>query len=444
MSSINETLSLVRASTNERGVRMGNLMFSKPVHVTAEPIAQLYAKEYEDPRDAACLKALKLNKAFDQVVKYAIEYGIERVKMIGYTGSNVRVTRQNMPYLYECVETACNILSLPVMPDIYIIENPYINAFTTGSGHPILVFHNSILQRLTHEELMFIIGHELGHIKSEHVQYHMIGSYIKILGDQFLESTIIGSIISSGLELAFYEWFRRSELTADHAGLLVCQDLKSAISALAKIGGYPVEFYDSLDPNEFLLQAQEFADLDENLYNKVAKTVLLLESTHPWTVLRARELMLWVQSGEYSRILHRCSTWIDKEIDRLTALTDKAVERHGQKKGAAETAEAQHIFAQESVKVAADDSKNKKGLQFLVAKSQEGIKALQAQISEGDSKRKQDVAENAMKDMAAAGAREKELRSLYRIVSEADIVAHTDAIIGDLLRIEDDTNTADN
>lgn len=422
---------------------MGTPTFSKPVRVIAEPIDQLYAKEYEDPRDAACLKALKLNKAFDQVVKYAIEYSVERAETISYTGSNVRVTRRNMPYLYECVETACGILSLPVTPDIYIVENPYINAFTTGAGHPILVFHNSILQRLTHEELMFIIGHELGHIKSEHVQYHTIGSYIKILGDQFLESTIIGSIISSGLEFAFYEWFRRSELTADHAGLLVCQDLKSAISALAKLGGYPVEFYDSLDPNEFLLQAQEFTDLDESLYNKVAKTVLLLESTHPWTVLRARELMLWVQSGEYSRILHRCSTWIDKEINRLTALTDKAIERHGQKKGVAQAAEAQHIIAQESVKAAADDSKNKKGLQFFVAKGQEGIKALQAQISEGDSKRKQDVAENAMKDMAAAGMREKELRSLYRIVSEADIVAHTNAVIGDLLRIEGDRNNDD-
>ncbi|NLO85327.1 MAG: hypothetical protein GX096_07860 [Clostridiales bacterium] len=116
---------------------MGTPTFSKPVRVIAEPIAQLYAKEYEDPRDAACLKALKLNKAFDQVVKYAIEYSIERVRTIGYTGSNVRVTRRNMPYLYECVETACGILSLPVMPDIYIVENPYINAFTTGSGHPI-------------------------------------------------------------------------------------------------------------------------------------------------------------------------------------------------------------------------------------------------------------------------------------------------------------------
>lgn len=422
---------------------MAEALFSKPIHVTAERIPHLYAKEYEDPRDAACLKALKLNKAFDQVVKNAIEYGVERVRTIGYTGSNVRVTKKNMPYLYECVEKACEIIDLPAMPDIYVIEDPYINAFTTGSGHPILVFHNSILHRLTHEELMFVIGHELGHIKSEHVQYHMIGSYIKVLGDQFLEATVVGSLISSGLELAFYEWFRRSELTADHAGLLVCQDLRSAISALAKIGGYPVEFYDTLDPNEFLQQAQDFTDMDESVYNKVAKTVMLLGSTHPWTVLRARELMLWVQSGEYSRILHRCSTWIDQEIRRLATITDKAAERYGIAKGAAETAVAQNLVAQETARLVADDSRNKRGFQFLVAKGQEGIRSIQAQLSEGDNKRKQDIAETAMMNMVAAGAQEKELRTLYRNVSELEIEAHTNMILGNLRRIDEKRSRAD-
>lgn len=414
---------------------MGAMMFSKPIQVVAQEIPHLFAKEYEDPRDAVCLKALKLNKAFDQVVKHAIEYGIERIKTIAFTGSNVRVTRKNMPYLYDCVETACKILDLPSVPDIYVVEDPYINAFTTGSGHPILVFHNSILHRLNHEELMFIVGHELGHIKSEHVQYHMIGSYLKVLGDQFLESTLVGSIISNGLELAFYEWYRRSELTADHAGLLVCQDLKAAISALAKLGGYPVEFYDSLDPNDFLQQAQDFADLDENLYNKVAKTVLLLESTHPWTVLRARELMLWVQSGEYSRILHRCSKWLEQEIARLTSITNKAVERHDQRKNLAELATAQHIAVMESTKEKTDERPNLKGFQLLVAKGQEGIKAIHAQVSEGDSKRKQNSAEIAMKDMEMAGARERELRMLYRTVSDTEIHNHTQIVIGELMRI---------
>ena len=60
------------------------------------------------------------------------------------------------------------------------------------------------------------------------------------------------------------------------------------------------------------------------------------------------------------RILHRCSTWISQEIDRLAALTDKAIERHGLVKEAAKSAAAQHIVAQDSVKTAADDSKNKK------------------------------------------------------------------------------------
>ena len=82
-------------------------------------------------------------------------------------------------------------------------------------------------------------------------------------------------------------------------------------------------------------------------------------------------------------------------------------------------------------------SKNKRGLQFLVAKGQEGIKALQTQISEGNSKRRQEVAESAMRDMTEAGLREKELRSLYQSVSKKDIIEHTNSVIGELLRIRD-------
>lgn len=52
----------------------------------------------------------------------------------------------------------------------------------------------------------------------------------------------VSNIVGTGLDFAIYDWMRKSEFTADHAGLLVCQDLKSAISALAKLDGYPEEF----------------------------------------------------------------------------------------------------------------------------------------------------------------------------------------------------------
>lgn len=398
---------------------------------TGVPIQSLFAKEYEDSRDSAYLNALKLNKGFDKAAKLAIEYGIERIMSILYTGSNVRVTQKNMPYLYECVEQACRILNVETIPDVYVQENPYLNASTTGSAHPIIVLNNCVLQKLTHEELMFIIGHEVGHIKSEHLQYDLIGDTVLKIGKSFMDTTLIGSLISTGLNYAFYEWERCAEFTADHAGLLVCQDLKAAITALAKLGGYPHEYYNNLDAAEFLAQAQNFADFDDSIYNKAIKVCLTLEKSHPWTVLRARELMLWVQSGEYSRIIKRCSSWLKNEIDRLTSITDKAVDRHEKIKSAADLAMRKLEDTKRDVQNTEYDEKQR--IRAAWVKGQEGVNHIRIQMSEGDIKKKNVNVDQAIKNMNEARVREKELRMLYNLsAGQEEIENHVLSVIKDL------------
>lgn len=406
--------------------------FSKPVTVNGIPIPLLHAKEYEDPRDSKYLNALKLSKGFDELAKTAIEYSIERINTVLYTGSNVRVTRNNMPYLYECVENACRILNVDNMPDVYVREDPYINAFTTGAGNPILVFNNSILHRLTHEELMFIIGHEIGHIKSEHLQYQLMGDLLIRLGTSFLDSTVIGSLISTGLSLAFYEWERRAEFTADHAGLLVCQDLHAAITALCKLGGYPLEYYDHLDANDFLDQAQHFNNFDEDFFNKVIKTLLVMNSTHPWTVLRARELMLWVQSGEYSRILFRCTDYLQNMLSQtiheaFLAKTelDKALKN-------ASNAESELNEHHACADQAHEEASTASGMQALMAKVRKSLRLMQAQLSSNEIDRHTQDAKEAREELSDAMDNEKLLRSVLGNVTDEDIQQHTATVIGDL------------
>ena len=428
-------LSAALQHSEQEEQKMNDHYFSKPIHTDGTPIDGLMAKEYEDPRDTAYLDALKLNKGFDRAAKLAIEYSIERINTVLYTGSNVRVTRENMPYLYGCVEKACKILNVEKMPEIFVKEDPYINASTTGSANPILVFNNSILHRLTHEELMFIIGHEVGHIKSEHLQYTLIGDALLRLGASFLDTSMLGSLITTGLNLAFYEWARRAEFTADHAGLLVCQDLHAAITALAKIGGYPLEYYDHLDANDFLTQAQQFTDFDDDLFNKLIKTYLVLGQTHPWTVLRARELMLWVQSGEYSRIVHRCSTWLQDEIDQLHTRANQADQTLEKARRNAENAANEYEESQQSAAQAQEDTQGKSGLQFLFAKGREGLKSLQAQLNESETDRRRENVLKARQEAEQARQQENTLRAMLHTVPEETIHLHTDATIGHLTRI---------
>jgi tRNA G10 N-methylase Trm11 len=115
----------------------------------------------------------------------------------------------------------------------------------------------------------------------------------------------IGSLISMPLLISLFWWSRMSELTADRAGLLACQDLDAATRVMMKWSGMPRKHFRTMQREAFLEQARQFRDLDYSVLNRAWKWMYSLDMTHPWTVLRAAELMRWVESGEYQAVLDR-------------------------------------------------------------------------------------------------------------------------------------------
>ena len=69
----------------------------------------------------------------------------------------------------------------------------------------------------------------------------------------------------------------------------------------------------------FLKQASEFSFDLTSLTDKTIKTVCIATSTHPWTVMRAAELIKWYESGEYQKIIDNHQTekciWADCAMD---------------------------------------------------------------------------------------------------------------------------------
>ena len=200
-----------------------NYFISKDILVEGKPLVALNAREYENPSDSATLSAWKLSKGFDTILKKMIEYSFERVDLIRYKASCFLVTRENMPYLIDCIEKACNILGIGKVPELYIQSDESLNAYTTGVQNPIIVLNSGLLHSLNHEELMYIIGHELGHIKSEHVQYTMLEVFYNTVIKSITDTSVLGQIITAGYDISLYSWLRSSELTADRAGLLLGQ-----------------------------------------------------------------------------------------------------------------------------------------------------------------------------------------------------------------------------
>ena len=192
------------------------------------------------------------------------------------------------------LENAGAALGMQELPALYLQYYYAINAFTTGKKEPLVVVYSGTIDLLEEDELQYIIGHELGHILSDHVLYHMM---VQGLVD------FINLPAKDLIELPLYYWSRMSELTADRAGLLACQDLNTAIRAMIKMAGLPQSQYDKINVQAFIDQARDFNEKNTGFLDETFKFIAIANSYHPWLVLRAAELLKWVESGEYDRII---------------------------------------------------------------------------------------------------------------------------------------------
>jgi Zn-dependent protease with chaperone function len=269
-------------------------------------ISGLNAAEYEHPLDRRALEALESYKSLEMVVRKFSEYGIEKILRVQYTGSNLKVTRRNFPEVLDALEEVCETLCMSFVPSLYIRWSYGVGAFTAGVENPIIVLDSGCIDLLTYEELLSVIGHEVGHIKSQHVLYHQMASVIPILGDVIGSATLgIGGLISTGLQIPLLNWVRMSEFTADRAGLLACQDPRTAASALMKAAGIPRKYFDRINVDDFVAQAKEFEGYDLDAFDKIAKVVSIMWRQHPWIVMRASQFFQWIDGGEYDRIMRK-------------------------------------------------------------------------------------------------------------------------------------------
>lgn len=257
--------------------------------------------QYEHPFDKAALSTLESTPGLSLVGNFITKHTIERIYTVQHTGSGLKVTKDSYPQIYEYLEYACRILDIKKIPDLYLQWNYNINAQTVGSENPIIVINSGLIDLCDDDEIMFVIGHECGHIKSNHMLYHMMAQVINMCIDMIP----FGSIAAAPIQYALYYWDRMSEYTADRAGLLCCQKPTVCIRALSKMAGVPLSFHDKIDVNAFIAQAQEFKGLDYDALSKTIKLLAIADNSHPWTVMRAAQLIDWIQTNAPKTILNK-------------------------------------------------------------------------------------------------------------------------------------------
>jgi len=264
----------------------------------------LRSAEYEHRLDRMALDNLEKIPIVTELTRKLFEISYEKASRIQYSGSYLQANRENMPRLYGILAEACAILDIRRVPDIFVQWDYSINAMTTGVERPIIVINSGCIDLLSDEELLFVIGHELGHIKSGHVLYRTLASVFPVIVEQASQMTLgIGGLAGTGVQVALNNWYRMSEFSADRAGLLACQSPQASIRSLIRMAGLPNAYKADDFQESFLKQAREFENLDLETAARAVKIFSTLTLSHPWTVLRGSEFLKWTESGEYEKVL---------------------------------------------------------------------------------------------------------------------------------------------
>jgi Zn-dependent protease with chaperone function len=228
--------------------------------------------------------------------------GGERGIRLLFQGNAIRVGPTQFPTLAHLHTEVCTTFDWPTMPEVYVTQTPFFNAGAYGIDAPFIVVHSAALELLDENELRVLLSHELGHVISGHALYRTIAAILALVSLGVLP--VLAELVVLPVRLAFLEWSRKSELSADRAGLLGCQDVVTAQRLDMKMagGGRGSAFAGQLNIDAFMQQAHEYAASSEGL-DVVYKILSTLALTHPMHTVRAAELQRWVTSGEYDRIL---------------------------------------------------------------------------------------------------------------------------------------------
>lgn len=260
-------------------------------------LSEISSRAWEHPADRAALQALRRIPVFDEVLRSMFGFFGEKPIRLAFQANAVKVSARQFPRVHSLYREVCQTMDPKEEYDVFVSQTPMVNAGAYGMDRPFIILNSGTVRLLSEEELAFILGHELGHIMSDHVLYRtMTVLLIQLAGMGF---PIVG-LAARAVLLALLEWYRKSELSSDRAGLLAVQDPEVALGAMLKMagGGTPGE----MDLDEFIAQAEAYRT-GGDVADQVYKVLNLMATTHPFYVLRVSEIRGWLEGGDYDRIL---------------------------------------------------------------------------------------------------------------------------------------------
>ena len=204
-------------------------------------------------------------------------------------GSSVKVSDRQFPRIHGLTRECAQQLGINT-PQVYIVNNPMLNAGTFGTDEEsFIIVHSALVDHYSDEELRTVIGHECGHIHNSHVAYLTALHYLTYMAGMFLPWILQPALV------ALRTWSRRAEITCDRAGMLVAKDQHAAERAITKLAVGSRKLYEEFNLDAFLEQHEES--------NQGIGKYMEVFATHPWLPKRVLAMRVFGQSQLYRKAI---------------------------------------------------------------------------------------------------------------------------------------------
>ncbi len=286
-----------RAAAGRAGARYSVVMepSGQMLPVEGHRLTGISPRAFQHPADRAATAALGSIPYLDTVVRKLVELGYERALRQSYLGSAVRLSEEQLGDVWREHAIAYATLDMAEVPDLYLTQYPSPNAMAIGSKRPIVVVQSELVSLLDVGQRRAVFAHEAAHILADH-QLYRTALYILML----LTRTSRLLLPLAPIRTALMEWERATELSADRAAALVTRDPLTVCRTLMCLSaGAMVQ---ELDLDVFMRQGLDYTEKGSGL-ERLTRLLIDLGVSHPMPVKRTRELMAWVRSGEFDRIV---------------------------------------------------------------------------------------------------------------------------------------------
>lgn len=272
--------------------------------ITSAAVLPFDPKYYTHPSDRSALKALEAIPGFHQLMKAIMKVWDERMSRLKNMSSMIRINEYQLPEYYNLLFPICEKLGIEV-PELYLHLNVFPDSYTGGDTKPYIVVTSGLFETIPEELIPTVLAHECGHIACHHVLYSRIANIIKDRTFNVIQQYIpFGGYATIPLQAGFMRWYRCSELSADRAAVLCDGTSEKTFELCMRFAGYDRDVKGTFNRKEFLLQAKEYRDMiNSSTWDTTLETILLMNESHPLSVVRALEAIEFEKSEIFDRIL---------------------------------------------------------------------------------------------------------------------------------------------